>query len=166
MHTAHHIAKRCLAGDISRGRTIILVTHHITLCLPVASYLVKLSRGTVLYHGSVPDLLAQGRLQHFTQMEGELKSPPPINSRISKPNEPQPKKSGNKLIHAESYAVGRVSKQTYLAYIRAAGIHLWILTVILLLLARGIEIAKQVRFVLDHRGLHLIQSSVFLGEMG
>jgi len=66
---------------------------------------------------------------------------------LGEPGQLPPKKGGGELIQAESYAVGRVSKQSYLTYLRAAGIHLWILTIILLVLVRGVEIGKQVRFI-------------------
>lgn len=48
-HTAHHIYFECLKGDLMRGRTVILVSHHVQLCAPGASYIVALENGRVLY---------------------------------------------------------------------------------------------------------------------
>lgn len=40
-HTAKHIFEECLKGPLLAGRTIILVSHHVQLCLPGASYVVR-----------------------------------------------------------------------------------------------------------------------------
>ncbi|KAA1472498.1 multidrug resistance-associated ABC transporter [Dentipellis sp. KUC8613] len=50
-HTAHHLYFECLKGDLLRGRTIILVSHHVQLCFPGASYIAALDNGRVLYSG-------------------------------------------------------------------------------------------------------------------
>ncbi|KAI9441690.1 ATP-binding cassette transporter [Lactarius indigo] len=50
-HTAHHLYFECLKGDLMRGRTIILVSHHVQLCVPGANYIVALENGRVLYKG-------------------------------------------------------------------------------------------------------------------
>lgn len=50
-HTARHIYDQCLKGPLLVGRTIILVSHHVHLCLPGASYVVcphKLARRAML----------------------------------------------------------------------------------------------------------------------
>ncbi|EJU00344.1 multidrug resistance-associated ABC transporter [Dacryopinax primogenitus] len=54
-HTAHHLFKECLKGELMRGRTIILVSHHVQLCLPGASYVVSLENGRLLFSGSPDD---------------------------------------------------------------------------------------------------------------
>lgn len=40
-----------LTGELCRGRTRILATHHVSLCLPYARYFVHLENSTVLYAG-------------------------------------------------------------------------------------------------------------------
>jgi hypothetical protein len=49
-----------------------------------------------------------------------------------------------KLIEVEARAEGRVSWLTYVTYIRAAGTISWILTILLMLLIRAINIGNQV----------------------
>ena len=39
-HTAHHLFERCIKGDLMRGRTVVLVSHHVQLCAPDAKYIV------------------------------------------------------------------------------------------------------------------------------
>ncbi|KAJ7843082.1 putative ATP-binding cassette transporter [Mycena olivaceomarginata] len=60
VHTAHHIYHTCLKGEIIRGRTVILVSHHIRLCAEGAAYIVALDRGTAEF---------QGRATEFRQSE-------------------------------------------------------------------------------------------------
>lgn len=44
-----------------KHRTIILVTHHVDLVLPAASYLVRMSDGRIEYQGTI-DNLREGKL--------------------------------------------------------------------------------------------------------
>jgi hypothetical protein len=40
-HTALHIYDRCLKGPLLAGRTVVLISHHVQLCVPGASYIVR-----------------------------------------------------------------------------------------------------------------------------
>ena len=44
-HTARHLVDKCIGGPLMENRTCILVTHHIRLCLPVASMLIRMNGG-------------------------------------------------------------------------------------------------------------------------
>lgn len=46
VHTREHIAEHVLRGELLHGRTCILATHHLDLCLPAAKYWVRLEGGT------------------------------------------------------------------------------------------------------------------------
>ena len=46
-----------------RGRTVILVSHHVQLCAPGASYVVALENGRVLYKGDRDDFQSSGVMQ-------------------------------------------------------------------------------------------------------
>jgi len=46
-HTSQFISKECLRGSLLRGRTVVLVTQHVGLCLPAADFLVSLKDGRV-----------------------------------------------------------------------------------------------------------------------
>ncbi|KAF7347593.1 P-loop containing nucleoside triphosphate hydrolase protein [Mycena venus] len=154
MHTATHIVQNCLQGTFARDRTIILVTHHISLCLPIAHYLVELTQGgRVLRHGTIKSLEESGILQKvvetedhgFEEPEEEVIAVPAENEADSVVPEVVKKARGNgKLIEAEARAEGRVSWRTYMTYIRAAGISSWILTLFLMLLIRLVNIGNQV----------------------
>lgn len=62
MHTARHLVQECLGGPLMKGRTVILVTHHVKLCLSSASYLVELNAGKIERQGRVKDLQQNGVL--------------------------------------------------------------------------------------------------------
>ena len=155
MHTAQHLVANCLSGVLARDRSIILVTHHISLCLHAASNIVELSHGRVVRQGSIQDFADLGVLQKVIEADDETF--PPENSSTAQtlgneadvlPKDVEPKArsrtSNGKLIEAETRAEGRVSMRTYLTYFRAAGLFSWILTVFLMLLIRGINISNQV----------------------
>jgi len=56
-HVGKHIYNNALLGELATGRTRILATHHVALCLPRAEYTVRLSaRGVVDYAGLVREL--------------------------------------------------------------------------------------------------------------
>ncbi|BGP48208.1 hypothetical protein JCM10450v2_004080 [Rhodotorula kratochvilovae] len=55
-HTARHLFRKCLRGPLLENRTVILITHHISLCLSSADYVVRLSEGRVTLQGHVDEL--------------------------------------------------------------------------------------------------------------
>lgn len=157
MHTANHIADHCISGDLLKDRTIILVTHHVSLCLPRASFLVELSNGRITHQGTIEELRKAGLLGHITDDQPPTQIPPaaetsasstPVNeadivqSLSEKANNSRLLKG--KLVQAEARAEGRVKTSTYLTYLRAGGWIPWSFTFLLLLSIRGITIGNQV----------------------
>jgi hypothetical protein len=49
-----------------RGRTVILVSHHVQLCAPGTSYIVALENGRVLYKGDRDGFQSSGVMQSLT----------------------------------------------------------------------------------------------------
>ena len=154
MHTAQHLVHKCLTGDLARGRTIILVTHHITTCLPAASYLLEINKGTILHQGTIPEWKERGLLAKVLEAEEEPFSDPRLlDQKTSKEGDilpdgtAQPQKrqlSNGKLIEVEARAEGRVSIRSYVTYIQAAGLPAWFFTIVLMLVIRAINIGNQV----------------------
>ncbi|KAI0355834.1 multidrug resistance-associated ABC transporter [Trametes cingulata] len=66
-HTAHHLYHQCLKGDLMRGRTLILVSHHVQLCAPGAKYIVALDNGRVQYSGDYENFKTSGVLNTLVQ---------------------------------------------------------------------------------------------------
>jgi ABC-type multidrug transport system fused ATPase/permease subunit len=46
-HTAQFLIDECFLGKLMRGRTVVLVSHHVDLCLPVSDYVVAIADGKV-----------------------------------------------------------------------------------------------------------------------
>ncbi|KZV66005.1 ATP-binding cassette transporter [Peniophora sp. CONT] len=68
-HTAHHLFEECLKGELMRGRTIVLVSHHVQLCAPGAKYVVALENGRVLYEGPSAEFQKGAVVRSLVQSE-------------------------------------------------------------------------------------------------
>ncbi|TFK68805.1 multidrug resistance-associated ABC transporter [Pluteus cervinus] len=157
-HTAHHLYNECLTGDMMRDRTIILVSHHVQLCAPGASYIVALDNGRVDYQGNREKFQSSGVMARLVQSvetaPAEKDEPEPVLDRVSaektdhhsdtsstaastsaseaKPEQKKPRK----LIEEERRAVGRIGRDIWLTYVRACGDHwYWALFALALLVA-------------------------------
>jgi ABC-type multidrug transport system fused ATPase/permease subunit len=62
-HVGKHIFENALTGELCKGRTRILVTHHVSLCAPKTAYEVRLGDGTVEHAGFVDELTRTGDLE-------------------------------------------------------------------------------------------------------
>ncbi|KAH0537922.1 hypothetical protein FGG08_005404 [Glutinoglossum americanum] len=62
-HVGRHIFEEGLTGELAHGRTRILVTHHVALCLPRTEYAVMLGDGAIEHAGAVADLQRSGSLE-------------------------------------------------------------------------------------------------------
>ncbi|CAO3660699.1 unnamed protein product [Umbelopsis vinacea] len=132
-NTASHLYERCLLGDLMHDRTIILVSHHVRLCIGGAAYLVQMSRGQVLRHGYVEDLRSKGEL---TQIFGDDDIPDPATESVKSDDEGvfNDEDSANsfagsdvlravpkKLIEEEVRQIGTVKAKIYATYLLACG---------------------------------------------
>ncbi|KAH9916981.1 multidrug resistance-associated ABC transporter [Epithele typhae] len=66
-HTARHLYNECLRGDLMKGRTLILVSHHVQLCAAGAKYIVSLDNGRVQYSGDYDGFQQSGVLKTLVQ---------------------------------------------------------------------------------------------------
>lgn len=72
--TARHLYVHCLQGRLMRNRTVILVTHAVSLVAPAAQMVVMLDAGTVVAAGPPAKLLAEGKLEMTEEMESQVPS--------------------------------------------------------------------------------------------
>ncbi|KAL8748531.1 MAG: hypothetical protein Q9184_007237, partial [Pyrenodesmia sp. 2 TL-2023] len=70
-HVGRQLFEDALTGELGKGRTRILVTHHVGLCLPRTDYAVLLGDGTVEHAGPVEQLQQGGMLDTVLQEERE-----------------------------------------------------------------------------------------------
>jgi ABC-type multidrug transport system fused ATPase/permease subunit len=111
-----------------KHRTIILVTHHVGLCLSGAAYIVALKDGEVVDAGTPKALLKSGALGEelskaeeakvITAEEAAVDGPiPTVPKTINKKNTT----NGGKLTKDEERAEGGVAWSVYKTYINASG---------------------------------------------
>ncbi|CAE6492871.1 unnamed protein product [Rhizoctonia solani] len=150
-HTAQHIAQRCLRGSLLRGRTVILVTHHVDLVLPMAGWLVRLKEGRIE---------AQGTLQQLQESEASLRATA-LNCRKfftedmaedidATSTTKEKKKPVKKLVEDEAQSIGSVKSNIYNTYLSAASYWLFGLLVLLLALDQAVELLQ--KFWIKHWG--------------
>lgn len=169
-HTADHLFKKCLRGELMEGRTVILVSHHVQMCTPGASYIVALDNGRVQFQGDREAFYASGVIDGLVQSgaaagqeeEDGAKIPnteelveettvaPLETSSVGAPStvvadHPTPqKKVPRKLVEEEKRAVGRIGKDVWLTYFRAAGgLWYWVIFLSSLVLATLGPIAEK-----------------------
>lgn len=56
-HTAVHIYENCIAGDLMKNRTCILVSHNISLTIKEAAYAIIMDNGRVKIQGTIDELI-------------------------------------------------------------------------------------------------------------
>ena len=62
-NVGRQLFEEALTGELGRGRTRILVTHHVALCMPRTKYTVLLGDGGLLHAGTVEQLRETGGLE-------------------------------------------------------------------------------------------------------
>ncbi|KAG6812192.1 hypothetical protein H0H92_003997 [Tricholoma furcatifolium] len=137
-HTAHHLYHHCLKGELMQGRTVILVSHHVQLCAPGASYIVALDNGRVTFQGDRESFQSSGVIRTLVQstdggaadnkeeevLEDVTKTDAnsESSSTIAPASEPKAeKKKPRKLVEEEKRAVGRIGWDVWTTYISACG---------------------------------------------
>ncbi|KAF8904953.1 P-loop containing nucleoside triphosphate hydrolase protein [Mucidula mucida] len=122
VHTAKWIVEKCFAGDLVKGRTIILVTHNVALTQPVADFVVSVKDGRISAQGSACDVLGKTE-----SLKGEAtKDEQTLKNGAQEIDDPADRKSSGKLIVAEEMEEGHVGWPALTLYFNAmGGNHVW-----------------------------------------
>ncbi|KAJ6482536.1 multidrug resistance-associated ABC transporter [Mycena sanguinolenta] len=130
VYTARHIYHMCLKGEIMRGRTVILVSHHIQLCVEGAAYVVALDQGTAEFQGGAADFTRSDIFRRLLQTEAAssldtpitLPSPSASLSTASTPEKSEKLRGkAPKFVADEVSSVGRISWPVWTTYLGALG---------------------------------------------
>ncbi|KAJ2662040.1 hypothetical protein IWW48_002099 [Coemansia sp. RSA 1200] len=114
-HTAKHILVECLSGNskIMQGRTRVLVTHHVAMCLPYAQYMVMVNGGRIALKGTPAELrnsnsLSSALIESLDNKNNEFTAKQNINneSRAKDVNDRKPEDEYNKE-HLQKLAIQR-----------------------------------------------------------
>ena len=120
-HTAQFIFEECLTGTLLRNRTVILVTHHVALCLPGADYIVTLRDGYVEQACPAYD----AKVDHLVTLEDEppVEDPPKNANKVDEPGpgDDNPQAVTRQVYTTEHTSVGRVATSHYKMVFAAAG---------------------------------------------
>ncbi|KAL7935404.1 P-loop containing nucleoside triphosphate hydrolase protein [Trichoderma chlorosporum] len=145
-HVGKHVFANALLGELAKGRTRILVTHHSSLCLPRADYAVHLVNGVVEHSGLVEELRRTGVLEHIIEAdEAEEAHAKPGQAATTPSPDSAPKAKGapKKLVEDEKREVGRVKTAVYAGYLKAfSGLFFWSFIILLFALAQGLTLSR------------------------
>ncbi|OAA35709.1 ABC transporter, transmembrane domain, type 1 [Beauveria brongniartii RCEF 3172] len=140
VHTAQHLFEHALTGPLAAGRTRILATHHIGICLPQTECIAHLEHGAVSFTGPVAQLRASGMLDSLLRSCEPDKTPQgngrvtlnPVPSspleRLDKPSHPTTSKrrprsdqAPRKFLKEERCRTEKSSLRLFIQYIAASG---------------------------------------------
>jgi len=93
-HTARSIFDNCLKGPLMTGRTVLLVSHHIQLCAPGASYVITLENGGVGFTGTGEEFRQS---EVYKSLAGDVAPEEEEQPPVVSPTRPQPRKQPSKL---------------------------------------------------------------------
>lgn len=146
-HTARFLVERLFRGPLLAHRTVVLVTHHVDLVLPLAGYLVKMQDGSIETQGTVSDLTARSILDNIKSQlpEGTTERTESAAAEALETMEYLPKnmKSRKKLIEEEERARGSVKWSIYHKYITASAYSIWVAYLFFTMLRAGIQIGEK-----------------------
>ena len=147
-HVGRQLFEEALTGELGQGRTRLLATHHVGLCLPRTKYTVLLDESTVRYADFVEDLQRTGVLEEILKQGEEIQTRKDqeeetflklqdANSNIlskvwSRTTEDSTyiedveeitnfKAQPRKFIEEEKREVGSIKLEIYLEYLRTSG---------------------------------------------
>jgi ABC-type multidrug transport system fused ATPase/permease subunit len=146
-HTAKYIFKNCITGPLLKGRTVILVTHHVRLCIPAAHTLIKIERGNVVCCDAVETIRKTGLLEEYVGADAFLDSQ--VEDIVENGEEEdfdldlKNQKDVAKLIQEEKREEGTVKLKVYATYLGACGgWFFWITLLLLYVIARLISFSE------------------------
>ncbi|KAI8388117.1 P-loop containing nucleoside triphosphate hydrolase protein [Radiomyces spectabilis] len=153
-HTAKHVYDKCLTGPLMQGRTRILITHQVKLCLSGSAYIVHLEGGRVGVSGSPAELRQSGQLASILdseETEDSTATENPIEDTIYNPESETPRKRNDKtkksprvLVEEETRATGTVKWRLYTLYFKTVGKTMfWLILAVLIFGARGLDIVER-----------------------
>ncbi|KZT67088.1 P-loop containing nucleoside triphosphate hydrolase protein [Daedalea quercina L-15889] len=121
VHTSRWIVDKCFKGDLVRGRTVLLVTHNISMASPIADFVVALGTdGRITSQGSVANALEHNKklVAEIAKEEAEIEK---AEATVDDQEPELPKQDAGKLVVEEEIAVGHVGWQAMKIYFNGLG---------------------------------------------
>ncbi|KAL7418721.1 hypothetical protein Q5752_006404 [Cryptotrichosporon argae] len=119
--TSRFILDNLFRGSLVKDRTVLLVTHHISLAAPIADYMLVLhENGTVRSAGAIDDdMLSQAGESDIDAAEGQGSDG--ANKPVPAELKAEATKPVAKLVKAEEKSEGRISKRAMFSFFRMFG---------------------------------------------
>ncbi|KAH6687860.1 ATP-dependent bile acid permease [Plectosphaerella plurivora] len=147
-HVGRHIFEKCLTGPLCRGRTRILVTHHVALVESKAKFIAELGNGTVLHSGFLSELDEDGTLELIKSHEPLQSKGDSVDDDRTAVNSEQtsqlavpqtideedldggvikkvPSRAARQFVEEETREQGAIKVHVYSAYLRDSGGWAW-----------------------------------------
>lgn len=155
-HVGRHILEKCLAGSLCRGRTRILVTHHVGLCRARAKFLVELGDAGIQHAGLLEDLQQDGTLDLIESHEdaeqatssddttvGVDDETPALENGLGGPLRKVPSTTPRRFVEEETREKGAIKAEVYKTYLKSSGGYLaWAVALLLWVTYQGCTLGK------------------------
>jgi ABC-type multidrug transport system fused ATPase/permease subunit len=152
-HVGKEIYENALMGELSKGRTRILVTHHVSLCLPRAKYAVRLgARGSLEHAGLTGDLRETGSFADILNAEEQddssastLITPETVPDQATNGDSvtPAAKAPPKKLVEDETRESGSVKRTVYAQYLKSSGgFPFWTMVVLVYIISQALTLSR------------------------
>ncbi|GAA5889236.1 hypothetical protein JCM5296_005842 [Sporobolomyces johnsonii] len=126
--TAQHLVDHLFRGRLLEGRTVVLITHHVDLALPLAAYRISLAGGRVVSQGPVESRQAV-KIAKTVGVQEPAKNP------AKEP--PAPVEPAKKVLlpagRVEGWASGAVKTHMYHTYLSSSSYVMWFLVLLFVL---------------------------------
>ncbi|KIH86986.1 ABC bile acid transporter [Sporothrix brasiliensis 5110] len=143
-HVGRTIVNEALSGDLAKGRTRILATHHPEMCMAYASYLVRLDSGRVEGVEKIEHYQNKGLpAETFAPAQEDEPAGGDSSGATTGDGDGDGDKAANdKKKDSEDRETGRVKSRVYREYVRASkSLLLWLLILALLISSRLLSVA-------------------------
>ncbi|KAG0279120.1 hypothetical protein BGZ95_002211 [Linnemannia exigua] len=146
-HTGKHLFQT-LTGPLVTGRTILMVTHQVQLCMASASLVVVLNKGEILGAGTPEEAVRNEWVENISLSalkDGESSEVSTLRNEDAqtKPKKDTQEKTSKKLTEDEKKVEGAVAWNVYKTYLVASGgWPFWIGLVILFLTRELVDISQ------------------------
>ena len=142
--TARHLVAHALCGPLSRGRTFILATHAVYLCMAQAAFAVHLDGGNIVKSGQ-PEAILQLARSLPSVVHDHHQAPHTPTTLPNREGDKTGSADSTKLIKDEHQEEGAVKLNVYKAYASAFGAtSQWLTALGLFVLAQGFQIASNI----------------------
>jgi ATP-binding cassette subfamily C (CFTR/MRP) protein 1 len=155
-HVGEHLFTQAISGDFAKGKTRILVTHHVHV-LSRCDFVIVMDNGTIKHQGKYQELLDRGvdfagavdvsKIQKDDSEGGDENADAITKSNKKKSSgkgedKAAQKTAGANLLSKEEREEGDVATDAYLQYMKAGGYCIAILTVFIQFMGRGFEVGS------------------------